>query len=110
MAREIYVDCLKRDPTLSLESLRRDVRALRGGASCVVVQTDDPVTLEGVRAFAQRHDLVSHTHESRGIWWVRLYLLPEVFGEVPLCAQLERHAHQLVRPVELGCEDLHAGS
>ena len=93
-----------------MESLCRELRGLRGGASRVVVQIDDPCTLEAVRLFAGQHGIVSHTQEISGIWWVRLYLLPERFGEVPRCAQLERCAHQDFRPVSPREEAMHASS
>ncbi len=100
MAREVYIDCLKRDPSLSLESLRRDVRALRAGASCVVIHTDDPSTRDAVEAFAQRHAIVSHAEAHDLGWLVRLYLLPEGFGEVPRCVEVERRERHLVRTID----------
>ncbi len=90
MGQEIYVDCEGRTPERAVEAVRRDVGALRPGASTVVAQTADPSTLQAVVAWAGTHGL-RPTVEPRGgdRVWVRLFVLPSQFGDLPDCALRE---------------------
>ncbi len=83
MAREIYIDCIRRDPDLTVEAICHDLQALRPGASCVVVLADDPSTMEAVLEWADAHR-IRHTILGHAEYWsVRLFVLPDDFGELP---------------------------
>ncbi|MBX2799905.1 MAG: hypothetical protein KTR31_19655 [Myxococcales bacterium] len=91
MAREIFLDCSRRDAVRCLEMVQRDVCALRPGASCLVVQSDDPSNLDLVLQWAVEQRFCTTLRRQQNCWAARLYVLPDHFGEVPDCAaQLRR--------------------
>lgn len=83
MARDIYVDCIHRDPEVAMEALQRHVQVLRPGASCVVVLSDQPRAIDAIRAWSRAEGVAHSVRGHPGYWSVRLFLLPPAFGELP---------------------------
>lgn len=89
MAHQIYVDCKDRSPRRAVEAVRRDVGALRPGASTVVVQIRDRDVLDAVTAWADSHRLTPTVEPRQGGVWLRFFVLPNQFGRLPDCAHRE---------------------
>lgn len=90
VARDIYVDCIHREPAVAMEALRRHVQALRPGASCLIVLSDEPRAIDAVRAWCATHGVRHALRGHAGYWSVRLFLLPQGFGELPPAVLQER--------------------
>lgn len=83
MARDVYVDCIHREPGVAMEAVQRQVQVLRPGATRVIVLSDEPGAIDTIREWCRslgvRHSVQGHP----GYWSLRLYLLPGSFGELP---------------------------
>ena len=92
MARDIYIDCTRRDPAVAIEAVRRHVQALRPGASCIIVLVDDRRSIEAVADWADHSSIPVSARGHSGYWALRLFVLPRAFGALPPCVQRERSA------------------
>lgn len=109
MGQEIYVDCEGRSPHRAVEALRRDVGALRPGASTVVVRTRDLETLEAVMDWAEAQGLQPSVDERADAKvWLRLFVLPSQFGGLPDCTLRERRRSRGTRSTPLADYDSYA--
>lgn len=90
MARDIYVDCVRRDPAVAVDALRRHVQVLRPGTSCLVCLSDDPASLEALAYWSERRGLPISVRAHAGYWSLRVYVLPDGFADIPAVTQLER--------------------
>lgn len=89
MGHEVYVDCEDRSPRRAVEAVRRDVAALRPGASKVIVQLRDLAVMEAVTEWARGHHLEPRVEFRGACMWLHLYVLPDQFGALPTCARHE---------------------
>lgn len=90
MARTIYVDCVRRNPSHALRAVIQVVRQVRPGSTMLVVRSDSAQTVSLVREWARSRCVVGSVSGEVGDWEARLYLLPEQFAELPRCTRAER--------------------
>jgi len=105
LAQEVHVDCEGRSPHRALEQVRRDVGALRPGASVVIVRTYDDETLDHLLHWATSHQLpISVRSRGGSRVELRLFVLPHRFEGLPECSRRERRRIHGTRQTPLAGE------
>lgn len=103
MAQEIYVECEGRSAHRAVEAVRRDVGALRPGASIVIVRLRDDDSLQAVTTWAATHRLrPSVRSRGPGRVEVRFFVLPARFGALPECTFRELQRARGTRTTPIG--------